>query len=167
MPRWSAHWMYYLTWLLAATHMHASTCNSSIQCSQAVDFVYSSRTVDVHRRLSNTMSTCTIMGVCTCQIRVITTHVHTARRARAKAAMLWRACSQDFTRVAVYLVVQMDLSRWKVVCCGKLTLHWTLNRWQRPSRWANHAITRQKRIDSKIYRIHFEDIVALDLCWSF
>ena len=78
---------------------------------------------------------------------------------------LWRACSRNFTKVAVYLVVQVYLSRWKVVRCGKLTLLWTLDRWQSgPSRRANHAITRQ---DSKIYRLEIEDIVALDLCWSF
>ena len=59
----------------------------------------------------------------------------------------WHACSQDFARVAIYFVVQMDLSRWKGVCCGKLTLHWTLNRWQWPSRWANHAITKQHCIN--------------------
>ena len=47
----------------------------------------------------------------------------TPRRARAKAAILWCTCSWDFTRVAVYLVVQIDLSRWTVVRCGKLTLH--------------------------------------------
>ena len=49
---------------------------------------------------------------------------------RARARLLWRACSWDFTRVTVYLVVQMDLSRLKAVCCGQLTLHWTIDRWQ-------------------------------------
>ena len=78
--------------------------------------------------------------------------MYIVRRALAKAAMLWRACFWDLTTIAIYmyLVVQMDLSMWKVVCCGKLILHWTLDRWQRPSRWTNHAITRQQRIDSKI-----------------
>ena len=38
----------------------------------------------------------------------------------AKAAKLWRTCSLDFTMVAIYLVVQIDLSRWKVVCSGYL-----------------------------------------------
>ena len=92
-----------------------------------------------------------------CQITSSQCMMHTARRALAKVAMLWRACSRDFTRVAIYLVVQMDLSRWNVFRCGKLTLHWILDCWQRPSRWANHAITRQQRIDSKIYRIDIED----------
>ena len=59
----------------------------------------------------------------------------------------WHACSQEFTRVAIYFVVQTDFSRWKEVCCGKLTLHWTLDRWQWPSRWANHTITRQQCIN--------------------
>ena len=83
--------------------------------------------------------------------------MHTAWHALAKAAMLWCTCSRDFTRVAVYLVVQINLSRWKVVRCGKLPFHWTLVRWQRLSRVANHAITRQQCIDSKIYRIEIED----------
>ena len=88
----------------------------------------------VHRRPSNTK----LMSVLACP---------------GHAAMLWCTCSRDFTRVAFYLVVQMDLPRWKVVCCGQLTLHWTLDHWQQPSRWANHAITRQQCIDSKMYRI--------------
>ena len=29
--------------------------------------------------------------------------------------------------VTIYLVVQMHLSRQKVVCCGQLTLHWTFD----------------------------------------
>ena len=118
------------------------------QCSQ-VQLVYLSRTVGVgyvHRRLSSTISTC-IIWACA---RLTRHHQWCKQRAQYKAAMLWRACSQDFTRVAVYLVVQMELSRWKVVCCGQLTLRWTLDRWQRPSRWAHHAVTRQQSLKSKI-----------------
>ena len=144
MPRW---------WGLSACRMHHHmyiTAGSYSHVAKRYRFVYSSRTEGVGymyvHRLSNTMQ-----------------HV------LAKGAMLWHACSWDFTRLAVYLVVQMNLSKWKVVCCGKLTLHWTLNCRQQPSRRANHTITRQQRIDSKIYRIEIEDIVMLELhvCWNF
>ena len=151
MPGPHAHWMYYQTWLLTSCML--VTVVSHASCS----FVYLSRTVwvgFVHRRLSNTMSTCKIINRC---------KLH----ALAKTAKLWRDCSLYFTRVAVYLVVQMDLSRSMVACCGQLAFHWTLNHWRWPSRWANHAITRQQCIDSKICRIELEDIVTLDLCWSF
>ena len=33
------------------------------------------------------------------------------------------------------LVIQVDLSKLKTVRCGQLTLHCTLDHWQRPSRW--------------------------------
>ena len=59
-------------------------------------------------------------------------------------------------------MVQINLGKWKVVRCGKLNLHWTPDRWQWPSRWADHVVTRQQRINSKFYRIKLEDIVALD-----
>ena len=66
MPRWSCRRLvhtectYYhtITWLLAATHMHR--------------FVHSSRTVgvgNVRRRLSNTMSTCTIWACALARLR--------------------------------------------------------------------------------------------------
>ena len=85
--------------------------------------------------------------------------------AQTKAAKLWRSCSWDFTRSTVYLVVQVGLSRWELVRCGKLTLHWTLDHWQQLSRCANHAIARQQeRIHSKFCRI---DIVAIQLHCSF
>ena len=158
------HWVYYHTWLLAATHMHTS--NSSIQCSQAVGLCTQAGQWEwamyTEVQWAHAQSG---------RVHVPDTHHHNAcciqRGALAKAAMLWRTCSRDFTRVAVYLVMQMDFSRWKVVRCGKLSLHWTLNRWQRPSRWANHAITRQQHIDSKIYRVEIENIIALDRFWSF
>ena len=38
----------------------------------------------------------------------------------AKVAKLGHICSWDFTWVAKYLVVQMDLSRWKAVVVGSL-----------------------------------------------
>ena len=126
------------------TILHAS--NNSNQCSQAAALVYSSRTVwvgYVHRRHSNTMSMCTIWvharvnmspanGVC-----------------RAKAAKLWYACSRDFPKVTVYLVVQMNLSRWMAVCYGQLTFYWTLDHWQWQSRLENHAIT-HKTLNQKL-----------------
>ena len=48
----------------------------------------------------------------------------------ANAAKLRHVYSLDFTRVAVYLVVQVDLPKCKVVCCEQLTPHWNLNRRQ-------------------------------------
>ena len=136
----------YLPYLTA--YMYASNSSKSMQPS--CSFVCSSRTVGVgfvNKRLSNTctISMCTIWACA--RLTCLTNDA--ARHALAKAAMLWHACSQDFSRVTVYLVVQMGLSRWKVVCCGKFILHWTLDRWQWPSRWANHAISGQKHIDSK------------------
>ena len=98
----------------------------------------------IHRRLSKiTMSTC-IIWACA---RVNTS---SATGQGCCTAKLWRACSWDFTRVAVYLVAQMDLSRWKAVCCGHLTFQWSLDRWQRQSRLANHAITHEPSLKSKI-----------------
>ena len=171
-------------------HVHkklkiGSKVNSAVQSSPAVKsgspvqqkgthmqpscrFVYPSRAVEVgyvHRRLSNTMSTCTIW---TCLITSSQCMMHAARRALAKAACFDVLVLEiSLESPSIYLVVQMDLSRWKVVRCGKLALHWTLDCWQRPSRWANQAITRQQHIDSKIYKMEIEDIVALDLWWSF
>ena len=80
----------------------------------------------------------------------------------AKAAKLRCASSRDFTRVSVYLVVQIDLLRWKVVHCGQLTLQWTLIVVKVSKSW-------QQCIDSKISRIVLKDIVMLDIhvCWSF
>ena len=89
-----------------------------------------------------------------CQIKHVISN-YAAWRALAKAAKIWHACSWDFTRVTVNLRYT-NLSRWKVVCCGKLALHLTLDRWQQPSKGANHIITRQQRIDSKIYRIEID-----------
>ena len=116
-----------MTWwwqeLDAITILHESiqinASNNSNQCSQAAALVFSSTKVwvsYVHRWLSNTMSMCTIWVHTRLMIR------HQQVVCRAKAAMLWRASSQDFTRVAIYLVVQMNLSRWKAVCCRQLTL---------------------------------------------
>ena len=69
--------------------------------------------------------------------------------------------------VPAWPVAQMQLSSWKAVCCGQFGLHLTLECSQRVSRWANHAITTQQCIDSKIYGIVIEDIVALHLHCSF
>ena len=86
-----------------------------------------------------------ILGVCACQSK-------SAMGQGCCTAMLWHACSWNFTRVAVYLVVQMDLSRWRAVCGGQLTFRWSLNRWQRQSRLANHAITHEPSLKSKNLR---------------
>ena len=136
MPRWwlhghHAHWM----------QLFASNSSKSMQPNYS--FVYSSRTVRVgyvHRRLSNTMCTCTIWACARL----------TYDYQWCKQCAVWRACSRDFTRVAVYLVVQMELLRRKVVCCGQPTLRWTLDRWQWPSRWAHHAVTSQQSLKAKI-----------------
>lgn len=45
----------------------------------------------------------------------------------AKAMKLWHACFQDFTKVVVYLVIQVDLSKTKVVRCEQHTCHWALD----------------------------------------
>ena len=66
-------------------------------------------------------------------------------------AKLWRAYSQDFIWVAVYFVEQVDLSKWKgSFFCGQLTLHWTLDHWQWPSRCTNHAVTHEQSLSLKI-----------------
>ena len=41
-------------------------------------------------------------------------------------------------------------SRWKAVCCRQLTFHWSLSRWQWQSRLANHTITHEPSLKSKI-----------------
>ena len=104
--------------------MQLLTCackSNSNQCN----FVYSSRTVGV-----GSLSMCTIWA-CATSFSLM----------QGWYKKLWHACFRDFARVTVYLVVQMDLSRWKVVCCGQLTLHWTLDRWQWQSKLANHSVT--------------------------
>ena len=149
MPWWwlhepRAHWMHYHTWLHAATQMHANNShviiNNNHVCTQlnwTVGVSY------VHRRLSNTMSMCTGWAC-----------------ARETHHCQCKQCARP-TGSDIYLVVQMELSWWKVVHCGQLTLHWILDWWHQSSRWANHAITRQQRIDSKVYKIELEDIVTL------
>ena len=79
----------------------------------------------------------------------------------AKAAS---ACFRDFTTAAVYLVVQIDLLRGKAVRCGKLDSPLDFRSLTTVSK-SRH--TRQQRIDSKIYRIEFEDVVALHLHCNF
>ena len=138
MPWWwiqgpSAHWLCYHPWLQAATHMNAS--NSSNQWSHTValctlaECTYSR----VHRKLSNTMSTCTIWTV-----NMSSTMMQQCAQAKVAKHLFLR-----FHYGHHLFVVQMDLSRLKVVHCGQITLHWTLNHWQWPSRWATCAITRQ------------------------
>ena len=78
MPQWSCRGLVHTecitmhTWLLAATHMHAS--NSSIQCSQAVGLCtqaeqWACRLCTQYRRLSNTMSTYTIWACARARLR--------------------------------------------------------------------------------------------------
>ena len=106
-----AHWMHY--------HYHSHACMQVTICysSKTVGVGYVHRVEHVHMQARHMPDQ---------------THYHQWYKpcAQAKAAMLWNTCSQDFTRSAVYLVVQMELSRWKVVQCVQLTLHWTLNCWQ-------------------------------------
>ena len=83
------------------------------------------------------------------------------RCAQAKVANLWYTCSQDFFRVTVYLVVQIDFSRWKMVHFEWLTL-------SLDSRLLTTAIkgeqitpyvTKQNNIrnDCKMYRIELKE----------
>ena len=78
--------------------------HSSHACKQTVA---DTRTVGVgyvDRRFSTTVSTCTIWACA----RLTEHHQWCKQSARAKA---WHACSRDFTSVAVYLVVQIELSK--------------------------------------------------------
>ena len=83
----SAHWMYYHTWLL----VQLLTCiqvTAAINIQPSCRFEYSNRTVGlayVHRRLSTTMSTCTIW-VCAMS------STDAAQLALAKAAKFWCTC---------------------------------------------------------------------------
>ena len=72
------------------------------------------------------------------------------RTAQAKTAKLWHTCSRDITWVAVYLVVQVDLLKWKAFRCGQPTFHWILDCRQWPSRWANYAISWEQSPNLKI-----------------
>ena len=55
--------------------------------------------------------------------------------AQAKAAKLWCVCSRDFTRVNIYLVVQVDLSSERQFIVGSLLFTGLWISWQRPSKW--------------------------------
>ena len=117
---------WYLNDGMSLVHMHSwmhyhtaciysmHTSNSSNQCSQV--FVYSSRTVTMYTQ--NTSS---------------------ASMSSSFDAIV--SLSRNFTRVAIYLVVQMDLSRWRAVHCGQLTFYWSLNRWHQQSRLAITPLT--------------------------
>ena len=133
----------YLPYLTA--YMYASTvtvANQSSSLSRTGSRLWTQKTI-------NTMSTCTIWAY-VCQLNVIITDRST-KLARPKAAMIWRACSRNFTRVAVYLFVQMELSRWKVVCSGQLTPGLSLADNGRQGAWAQHAaVTRQQSLKAKI-----------------
>ena len=54
----------------------------------------------------------------------------------------------------IYLVVQVDLWKWNAVCCWYLTLHSTIDHQQWQSRWENHAITWEQRLNSKIWPVN-------------
>ena len=91
-------------------HMHAS--NSSNQCSQATKIQLlctQTETVAVGYVHSNTLSTCTIWECARL------THHHQMVQKVCLGQGLHRPCSQDFTMAAVYLVLQIALSRQKVV----------------------------------------------------
>ena len=123
----------YLSYLTAYMHKKVTASSKSMQPS--CSFVYSSRTVEagyVHRRLrlSNTMSTYTIWA-CGNTSSSMMQATHPGQGCKA----LTHLFSRFFT---IRLVVQIELSRQKVVHCGQLTLCWTLAYWQRPSRWAHN-----------------------------
>ena len=96
------HSMHYHTWPLAATHSDLHASNSSNQYSQAVGLC----TQAVHRRLSTTMSMCTIWACARLNMWCSTV----CPGAMAKATKLWRACFWDFTMDAVYLVVVVQMA---------------------------------------------------------
>ena len=153
-------WMHY--------HTHIST--QCMQVTIAINApklhlcVHSSGTVGigyVHRRLSITMSMCTIWACA----RVNTSSASGVPGQGCCTAKFRCACSWDFTSVAVYLVVQMDLSRWKAVCCGQLTIHWSLDHWQGQSRLTNHAIIHEPSLTSKSKMIILNKFFSL--CYSY
>ena len=127
--------------------MQLLTCNSSNHCSQTALCVLS-RTVGVFyvHRIERNQWACAKSGLVSEKKRSF------KQLPRAKAAKHQCACSRDFMRVAIYLVVQINFSGIKVVHCGQLNVHWNLNRWQlrMPSRWTNHTITHKSRFKSKI-----------------
>ena len=50
----------------------------------------------------------------------------------------------------------MELSRRKVVCCGQLTLHWTLDHCSdngHQGEYIDHAVTRQQNLKTEILPI--------------
>ena len=137
--------IHHTAYMTAATYIHASTAQLQLY------FVYSSRAVGIGCVHSSTMSTWTIWTVSTYLYMYMylfyglgLTYPGSFR------PKLWCICSRDLTLVAVCLVVQVDFSKWKVTRCGQPTIHSTLDRRQRPSRWENHAITREQRLNSKI-----------------
>ena len=117
----SAYWMHYHTYMTAATNLHASTLGRvTVATNTANQQSNKSRLCRLHRRHtgSSTMST-EQSGACV-------KYTITAAWTKAATAKLWCACIRDFTWIAVFLVVQVDFSKWKAVCCGQITLHWTL-----------------------------------------
>ena len=83
------------------------------------------------------------------------------QHAQAKAAKFWHTCSQYFTDSAVYPTVQIDGALSEIGLLWAAYSSLDSQSLTMAVKVSNHAITRQQRIDSKIYRIELEDIVTL------
>ena len=60
------------------------------------------------------------------------------------------------------IVVQIELLCWQAICCGRVNvLRCTLDCWQKPLRWPNHAITIKALIGLKITKMEFQDIITI------
>ena len=114
-------------------------------------FVYSNRTVGVgyvHRQLSKTINSTygadalVLVQMSTKSAQTTCMHCYNLNHLQT-SCMYVLACMQSSTAVCTCMYlhvcsqVQLELLRWKVVCCGQLTLHWTLDCWYWPSRSAH------------------------------
>ena len=125
--------IYYTAYMTAATHIYTGILGWDMPVTGqqfSSSFVYSSRAVGIGYMYTEDLA------------------VQWAREKIAKAAKLWHICSRDFTRVAIYLVVQLDLSKWKTVHCLFTGLQLADNCRQGGQ---SHAITREQRLNSNIW----------------
>ena len=78
----------------------------------------------LHKRLSNTMSICTAWMCARSTLIINASGMHAQAKVAISSRLTCLFLRFHYYRSAI-LWYRWELSREKVVCCGKLTLHWT------------------------------------------
>ena len=82
-------------------------------------------------------------------------------------ASLWQARSRDFTRVAVYLVIQIVLSSWEAVCCGLASSSNDSGQWKSAVKVSKSRHNSTTKLLIQNPPISFQDNTALSLHSTF